>query len=212
MLSMRVAFLAILAVSLAFAEQPTSRPACNPETRESYGLLGPVKSVEVQSLRPDGRRVVTEKYLFDRAGRVLEDRRLGAGDDPEHLEYQVFRSQYARKGPNYEIDDFEIDPTKGEAPIDLQRHLVRFHLRGRCVEEVDIDSDGTLMGKDSYTYDSHGDLVRENERNGDNSFVSVETRTYGPDHKLVSEHAIENSGQGPNERCPENTATMRVAI
>lgn len=195
MLSLRVALLAILAVSLAFAEQPTGRPACNPETRENYGLLGPVKSVEVESLRPDGRRVVTEKYLFDQAGRVLENWSLGSADDSEHLQYQVFRSHYSPEGPNYEIDDFESNPAEGETPIDLQRHLVKFDSRGRCVEQLDIDSDGRLNGKDSYTYDSHGDLVREIERNGDNSFISVENRTYRPDHKLVSEHAIENRGQ-----------------
>ncbi len=144
--------------------------------------------------------MVTERYLFDRAGRVLEDRRQTSAEDPEHLQYQVFRSRYALKGPDYEIDDFEIDTAQGERPIDLQRHLVRFDSRGRCIEQLDIDSDGTFNGKDSYTYDKHGDLVREIERNGDNSFFSVQNRTYRPDHELVSEHATDNRGHGLDYR------------
>lgn len=197
---MRLAFLAILAASLALAEHSIGQPACDPETHESYSLLGPVKFVEVENVQPDGRRVVTEKYLFDRVGRVLEDWQGTSANDSDHPRYQVFRSHYERKGPNYEIDHFEIDPAQGETPIGLQRHLVKFDLRGRCIEQLDIDSDGNPNGNDSYTYDAHGDLVREIERNRDNSFVSIENRSYRPDHKLVFENAIENRGQGPGSR------------
>lgn len=166
MRSVRVGFLGIVAMSLASAAQPTGQPACNPETRESYGLLGPVKSVEVESLQPDGWRVLTEKYLFDRAGRVLEGRGLTSADDSEHLQYQVFRSRYARKGPNYEIDDFGIDPAKGETPIDLQRHLVKFDLRHRCMEQLDIDSDGSVNNKSSYVRQSRRSCPRDRPKWG----------------------------------------------
>lgn len=196
MLSMRAAFFAIVAVSLALSAQLTEQPTCGPQSVKSYGLIGPVKSVEVESLRPGGRRVLTEKYVFDRAGRLLEDRRVISADASEHLRYQVFRSHYRLKGPNYEIDAFDIDPAQGETPIDQQRHLVRFDLRGRCIEQLDIDNDGASNGKSTYTYDSHGDLVREIDRNSDNSIFSIQNRTYRPDHKLLSENAIENRGQG----------------
>jgi hypothetical protein len=195
MLSMRVAFFAIVAVNLALTAQPTEQPVCDPRSLKSYGLLGPVKSMEVESLRPDGRRVVTEKYAFDRVGRLLEDRHVISADVSEHLRYQVFRSYYRLKGPNYEIHVFDIDPAEGETPIDLQRHLVRFDLRGRCIEQLDIESDGASNGKNTYTYDSHGDLVKEIGRNSDNSIISIQNRTCRPDHKLLSENAIENRGQ-----------------
>ncbi len=107
-----------------------------------------------------GSGVLTAKYVFDRTGRLLEDWHAIAGDAPERLRYQVFRSHYEPKGLNYEIDTFEIDPALEEKPIDLHRHLVKFDSRDRCIEESDIDGHGEANGKNTYTYGSHNNLIR----------------------------------------------------
>lgn len=186
-----------LSLSPAFSARPSEYPACDPETLKTYALLGPVKSVRVEESRPDGGRELTARYVFDRGGRLLEDRSQAmVGDSPEHLGYQVVRSIYEPHGRNYEIDMFEIDPAHGEKPIDLQRHTVKFDSMGRCIEERTTDSDGELNGKNVYEYDSRGDLTRETDYSSEGKVLSLQDRAYSPDHKLLSEKAIDNRGQG----------------
>ena len=197
MTSIYVTFVATFAMGLAASAQTPEYPACNPDTLQTYALLGPVKSVRVEESTADGRRELTARYTFDRAGRLLENRsQTVVGNSPEQTGYQVFRFVYEQQGRNYEIDMFGIDPAHGETPVDLQRHLVTFDSLGRCIEERDIDSDGEANGRNTYEYDSRGDLVREIERNSDNSFFAIENRSYSPDHKLLSEKTIENRGEG----------------
>ncbi len=192
-----VIFIATITAGFAVSAEAPEPRACRPRVLKTYALLGPVKSVRVESAEADGQRVLTAKYVFDRKGRLLEDWHTVSTNAPERLRYQVFRSHYEPKGHDYEIDAFEIEPALGEKPIDLQRHLIKFDSRGRCIEERDIDSDGESSRKVTYAYDSRGDLIREIERNSGDSIFSIENRAYRPDHKLLSEKAIENRrGQG----------------
>jgi hypothetical protein len=191
-------FIVSVIMSLAVSAKVSEYPACSPRTLKDYDLLGPVKSVRVENVEADGQRVLAEKQVFDRTGRLLEARHAVALDSPEHSGYQVFRFHYEPKRRNYETDLFEIDPALGEKPIELQRHIVKFDPQGRCIEERDIDSDGEPNGKNTYEYDSHSDLIREIDRNPDNSIFSIQNRTYSPDHKLLSEKALENRGHGLN--------------
>jgi hypothetical protein len=190
-------FIATIIISLAASAETAGYPACGPRMLKDYSLLGPVKSARVENVEADGRRVLVEQYIFDRSGRLIEDRHAIAADASEHR-YQVFHFRYKPKEHNYEIDTFEIDPAQGEQPIELQRHLVKFDSRNRCIEERDLDSDGELSGKNTYAYNGHGDLVRIIGRNSDNSVLSIQRRTYRSDRKLLSEKIIENRGQGLN--------------
>lgn len=141
----------------------------------------------------DGRgRSLIEKYVFDRSGRLLEDRHeiaVSADAATEPVRFQVFRNVYQSNGRDYETDDFEIEPTKGEKPIDLQRHFVKFDSVGRCIEETTVDSDGSLDLKMTYEYDSQGNPINEVYHNADCTASSVE-RTYGLGHRLSSEKNI----------------------
>jgi hypothetical protein len=143
-----------------------------------------------------GQRELIERYLFDRCGRVLESRNRVSGDSPGQWEHQVFRYIYQPQGRDYEIDLFFIDPAKGEKPIDLQRHFVKFDSLGRCVEENTVDEDGESYGKDVYEYDGRGDLATKITYDPDGTVSSREERTYSLDHKLLSERSVQDSTQG----------------
>lgn len=117
------------------------------------------------------------------------------GDDSGHPGYQVFRNIYEPQGSNFEMDMFEVDPARGEKPLDLQRHLVKFDALGRCIEESDIDSDGTFNGKNLYEYDGKGNLIREVDYDWDGTVFANEDRSYTPDGKLLSEEIVEHPGK-----------------
>lgn len=174
------------AVSLLAANDPN----CGAPTREQF-FAGHVKSVTEEAVGSDGGLEVISRSTFDRAGRLLEERHQVAGAG--RSAYQVFRYLYQPRGRNYEIEVFGIDPAQPDKLNDLQRHLVRFDSRGRCVEERDIDSEGSLDQRKAYEYDGSGDLAREIDYNGDGSIFSTENRAYSRDHKLLSESAVENN-------------------
>jgi hypothetical protein len=197
--SIRVIVAMAVILGLAFSAQASEYPACGPPRIETSALLGPVRSVRVEESGVGGRRELTGRYVFDRAGRLLEDRRqIMVGDSPSavHTGFQVFRYIYETQGRNYEIHTFEIDPAQGEKPGERDRHLVKFDSLGRCFQERDIDSAGEFNGENTYEYDSRGDLIREIVHSSDGTISSIEDRIYSPDHKLLSEKAIENRGQG----------------
>ena len=185
-----------IATSCIVSAETAEYPSCSARTAKDYSLLDPVKSVRMEQIEPDGQRAFTSQYLFDRTGRLLENREAIAGDDSERPRLQVFRTHYDLRGKNYQVDMFEVDPAQGQQPIDLQRHLVKFDTRGRCIEQRDLDSDGELNGKSTYEYDGRGDLVRTVVRLPGSTILSIENRTYRSDHKLLAEQSVENRGQG----------------
>ncbi len=194
---MRIIFALPVSLGLAFCAQPSEYPDCGPRTLVTYDLLGPVRSVRVEEAGTDGKRELIAKTVFDRAGRLSDDRRqTTVGDSPEHPGYQVFRYIYEPQGRNYEIDMFDVDPAQGEKPIDLQHHFVKFDSLSHCIEERDIDGDGEFHGKSTYEYDGRGDFTREIDYKWDGKISAQEDKTYSADHKLLSEKTIEDRGQG----------------
>lgn len=191
MLANGVAFHLTLLLALSFGAQAADNyPDCGPQTLKNYELLGPVHSVRVEVAGADGgARSVIETYIFDRAGRLLEDRHPIAVSPDDATVFQVFRNVYAPTGRDYEIDGFEVDDDKGGKPKDLHRHLVKFDRAGRCAEEADVDSDGSLDLEKTYEYDGESNLINEVSHDADGRVSSV-AYTYAQKHQLLSQKEI----------------------
>jgi hypothetical protein len=171
--------LALSVLTLAFAYQSAAQTETD---RENAGLVGPVRSVRVETARvsnvsgrPDeGERVLTNLSSFDEKGNATgqsvfspdgsPNRKLGWGytfDAKGRVSERTFLNAEgaltSRAVSAYDEKGRRVEMTFYN-PSGAVNHVQKFDYdgKGRMVREVHLNPDGTIRDTSDYTYDADG--------------------------------------------------------
>lgn len=138
--------LTILLISPAKAQKKSDR--------EEQGLVGPVRTLLVETESPGKARIKTEMVSFDASGNKIEE-----------MKYSSDGALESRRVYSYDIKGNVIAETGYDAKGEIEwKNSYNYDGSGSKVEILSYSGDGKLAARTSYTYDASGKLSEESYR------------------------------------------------
>lgn len=194
-------FLALLVLTLACAHPSTAQTKTD---RERAGLIGPVRTVRVETARVsdvsgqfvEGKRALAQFDSFDEKGNVVgssvfnpdgsPNRKLGwgytydtKGRETERTFLNAEGALTSRAVSVYDEQGRKVEMTFYN-PSGTVNHIETFAYddRGKLIREVHLNPDGTIRNTSIYTYDTGGQLTEWSGHKPDGTLSQRKVSTY----------------------------------
>ena len=192
--------LALLILTFACAHPSTAQTQTD---RESAGVIGPVRTVRVETARVsdvsgqlvEGERAVAQIFSFDMKGGLTERSVFNRGGSPDRKRRSYTYDAKGRESERAFLNADGVLTSKAVSTYDVKgrkvemtfynpggevNHVEKFEYddRGKMIREVHLNPDGTIRNASAYTHDASGRLIEWSLYKPDGSLSQRRVSTY----------------------------------